>query len=161
MALWLCKCVIISKITYAAVAWRDSMDIVLARSKLERMQRATCIMITGAIRTTPTKVLEMFLDLPTLKTVVESAALMAAYHLPRPKPKNLGKGHNWICAKADKMNNKYDNNGVQSYWHNCHIHGAVWLYSGPACVHTLLSQNFEVLRLTNTFTNARLCDHSL
>ncbi len=33
----------------------------------------------GAMRTTPTKVLEMFLDLPTLGTAVESAALMAAH----------------------------------------------------------------------------------
>ncbi len=34
-------------------------------------------MITGAMRTTPTKVLEMLLDLPTLEVEVESTALMA------------------------------------------------------------------------------------
>ncbi len=64
-------------------------------------------MITGAMRTTPTKVLEMFLDLPTLGTAVESAALMAAYRLPRPNPKNLGIGHNRIWVKTDKMDNKF------------------------------------------------------
>ncbi len=68
---------------------------------------AACIMITGAMRTTPTKVLEMFLDLPTLRTTVESATLMAAYHLPKPNPKNLGIVHNLIWAKADKMDNKF------------------------------------------------------
>ncbi len=83
------------------------MGTVLAKSELERLQRAACIMITGAMRTTPAKVLEMFLDLPTLRTAVESAALMAAYHLPRPDPKNLGIRYNRIYAKDDKIDNKF------------------------------------------------------
>ncbi len=74
---------------------------------IERLRRAAYIMITGGKRTTPTKVLEMFLDLPTLGTVVESAALMAAYRLLRPNLKNLGIGHNRIRVKADKMDNKF------------------------------------------------------
>ncbi len=110
VALRLYKRVILPKITYAAVAvvaWWDGMDIALTRSKLERLQRAACIMITKAMRTTLTKVLEMFLDLPTMGMVVESAALMAAYCLPRPNLKNLGIGHNWFWAKAYKMGNKF------------------------------------------------------
>ncbi len=81
------KRVIITKITYAAIAWR--------------VQRATYIMITRAMRTTPTKVLEMFLDLPTLRTAKESVALMAAYSLRRPNSKNLGIGHYRIWTRAD------------------------------------------------------------
>ncbi len=96
MTLWLYKCVIILKITYAAVAWWDIMDIALAKTELERMQRATCIMITGAMRTTPTKVREMLFDLPMFGTAVESAAPMAAYRLPRSNLRNLGKAHNRI-----------------------------------------------------------------
>ncbi len=87
---------------YEAVAWWDIIDIALARSELECLQRATCTIITGAMRTTPTKVLEMLLDPPTLGTVVESAALMATYRLPRPYPRNLGIGHIRIWGKADK-----------------------------------------------------------
>ncbi len=83
------------------------MDIALTRYELEYLQRAACIMITGAIRTTPTKVLEMFLDLPTLGMAVESAAFMAAYRLPRPNPKNVRIGHNRIWAKANKIYNKF------------------------------------------------------
>ncbi len=90
MALRLYKCVIISKITYEAVAWWVGMYTALTRSELERLQRVACIMITGAMRTTLTKVLEMFLDLPTLGMVVESVALMAAYRLPKPNPKKPG-----------------------------------------------------------------------
>ncbi len=70
-----------------AVTWWDDMDIALAMSERERLQRSAYIMITGAMRTTPTKVLEKFLDLPTVGTAVESAALMAAYRLLRSNPK--------------------------------------------------------------------------
>ncbi len=57
------------------------------------------------MRTTPTKVLEMFLDLPTRVMAAESAAPMASYHrLPRPDTKNPGIECNRIWAKADKMN---------------------------------------------------------
>ncbi len=65
---WLYKCVIIPKITYAVVAWWDIMDITLARSKLECLPRAVCIIITGTMRTIPTKVLEMLLYPPPLGT---------------------------------------------------------------------------------------------
>ncbi len=78
-----------------------------ARSELERLQRAACTMITGEMRTTLTKVLEMLLDLPILGTGVESVALMAAYCLPRPDLRNLGIGHNQIWAKVDKVDSKF------------------------------------------------------
>ncbi len=64
-------------------------------------------MIVGAMRATSRKVLEMLLDLPTLRTAVESAALIAAYRLLRPDLGNLGMGHNRIWAKADKVNSKF------------------------------------------------------
>ncbi len=79
----------------------------MTRFELERLQKAACIMITEAMRTTPTKVLEMFSDLPTLGIAVEFAAPIAAYLLPRPNPKNLGIGHNQIWTKADKMDKKF------------------------------------------------------
>ncbi len=81
MALWLYKRVIIPKITCVIVAWWDRMDIALTRSELERLQRAACIMITGAMIKPPTKMLKMFLDLSTLETAVASAGQMVAYRL--------------------------------------------------------------------------------
>ncbi len=75
MTVWLYKRMIIPKITYAAIAWWYILDVALARYELERLQRAACIMITGAMRTNPTtKVLETLLDLPTFGMAVESAA---------------------------------------------------------------------------------------
>ncbi len=64
-------------------------------------------MITGAMRTTPAKVSEMLLDLPTFGMVVESAAQMTADRIPRPDPRNLGRGHNWIWAQVDKVDRKF------------------------------------------------------
>ncbi len=54
MTLLLYKRVIIPKIMYAAVAWWNIMDIALARSELELLQRAICTMITGSMRTITT-----------------------------------------------------------------------------------------------------------
>ncbi len=59
--LWLYKHVIIPKIMYMAVAWCDIMGIAMARSEMEYLQRAAYTMITRAIRTTSTEVLEMTL----------------------------------------------------------------------------------------------------
>ncbi len=56
-----------------------------------------------AMKMTSTKVLETFLDLPTLGRTVEFSALMAAYRLLRPDLKHLGMGRNRIWVKADKM----------------------------------------------------------
>ncbi len=85
----------------------DIMDVASTRSELECVQRATCTMIIRAMRITPTKVLEMLLDLPTLGMAVEYAALMAAYRLLRPNSRNLGMGRNQIWTKADKVNSKF------------------------------------------------------
>ncbi len=78
-------------------------------TKLQLLQRTARIMITGAMRTTPTKVMEMLLDLPTLSTMVQVAALIATYHLPRPNQKYLEMGHDTIWKKAEKVDNKFGN----------------------------------------------------
>ncbi len=59
------------------------------------------------MRTIPTKVLEMLLDPPTLRTAVESTVLMAAYCQPWPDLQNLRIGHNRISAKADKVDSMF------------------------------------------------------
>ncbi len=89
------------------------MNIALARSELECLQRATCLMITG-IRRTTIKVLEMLLDPPTCVMVVESATLMAAYRLLRPDLTNLGIEHNRIQQKEIKWT-------VSSVWQRTHF----------------------------------------
>ncbi len=65
------------------------------------IQRAVCIMIAGAMRTTPTNVLEMFLDLSSLGTTMKSVALMATYCLLGPNPKTPEIRHHRVWAKTD------------------------------------------------------------
>ncbi len=74
----------------------------LGKVRTERLQKAARTMIIGTMRATPTKVLEMLLDWPTLGTAVKSVALMAAYRLPRPDLRNPGREHNQTWAKAYK-----------------------------------------------------------
>ncbi len=64
----------ISKMKYAAVVRWSRIEIASTETELQRLQTATCIMINGAVRATPTKVMEMLLDSPILSTVVEAAA---------------------------------------------------------------------------------------
>ncbi len=102
---WFLKCMIITKITHARLL-HGGTEWTLPQA--EHLQRVACIMITGAIETTPTKVQEMFLDRPSLGTEVEVAALMAVYRLPRPNPKKkIEIGHNRILANAHKMDSKF------------------------------------------------------
>ncbi len=68
---------------YGATEWRF-----LARLELDRQQRAMFIMIIAA-RGQLQQVLEMLLDLPQLGTVIEAAATVAVYCLPRPNQRNL------------------------------------------------------------------------
>ncbi len=64
-------------------------------------------MITGVMRIFLTKV-QMFLDLPLLRSTVEAVVLMAAYRLPRPNLKNLEIGLSFIRTKADKVDTKFN-----------------------------------------------------
>ncbi len=111
---WLYKLVVIPQVTYAAVVWWGRTEVASTRMELQRLQRTVCIMITGTMRTTPTKVMEMLLDLPTLNTMVKIASSTTAYHFQRPDQKVLETGHGRICKKAETVdqvdNNKRPNN---------------------------------------------------
>ncbi len=75
----------------------------MTKSKQVRLQKTASIMITGAMRTTPRKGLEMFLDLSPFGTVVEVAVLAVAYHLPRPNPTIPETRHNRMWVKVDEV----------------------------------------------------------
>ncbi len=81
------------------------MNIALVRSDLERLQRAAYIMITGAIRTTLIKLLEMFLDLTSLRTAVKATVLAATNRLQRSNLTTLETNRIWV--KADKIDRKF------------------------------------------------------
>ncbi len=81
---------VIPKITYyEAEVWWNRKEAASTGTELQHIQRAVCIMFTGATRTTPTNVMEMILDLSTLSTVVEVAALTAVFCQSKPEEKAL------------------------------------------------------------------------
>ncbi len=53
-----------------------------------------------------------------------------------------------------------DDNGLRLYRCDCHVHCAIWSYSGPVCVCILPSQNFKDWSSADVFTNVWSCDHS-
>ncbi len=79
--LCLYKHVVIPKVTYAVVLWWSRAEVTSTRTELQRLQRAACIMITGAMRATP---LGKALELASFSIVVEAAALTTAYRIPKP-----------------------------------------------------------------------------
>ncbi len=77
------------------------MDNSLAKSEVERQQKEGHMYHDHkAMRTTSTKVLEMFLDLSPLGMVVDAVALAAAYHLLRSNSTTAELVHNWIGGKS-------------------------------------------------------------
>ncbi len=69
MALWVYKHVIL-KVTHAAVVWWSRIEDASMETEVRRLQKAVCIMMKGAMKTTPTLDMKMLLDLPTLSTEV-------------------------------------------------------------------------------------------
>ncbi len=53
------------------------------------------------------KMLEMFLALPPLETVLEAVVLATAYLLPRPNLRTLEKGYTQIWIKVEKVDSKF------------------------------------------------------
>ncbi len=101
------KYAVIPEMKYAAVVWWTRTEVAPTWTELSCLQRAACIMITGAMRTTPTKLMEMLPDLLNLSMVVNVAALTAAYRLLRPDQKARKTGHGRIWKKAEKADNKF------------------------------------------------------
>ena len=56
---WMYTAIIRPSLTYAAVVWWPRVELKTASCKLEHLQRLACLLITGALRTTPTKALEI------------------------------------------------------------------------------------------------------
>ena len=81
MMLWVYKAVVIPRVTYAAVVWWRRTELVTARRELDKIQRLACLCITGALRTTPTAALQVFLDLPPLSLTVKAVAMATCFRL--------------------------------------------------------------------------------
>ena len=74
---WMYAAIIRPSLTYAAVVWWPRVKLKTASRKLEHLQRLACLLITGALRTTPTKALEIIVDLLPLPLYIMQTAMLA------------------------------------------------------------------------------------
>jgi ribonuclease HI len=81
MMYWLYEQVILPRITYGCVVWWNKLKQTSASSKLDRIQRAAELAITGAWKTTPALALDRLLELPPLRFRIEAVARSTAYKL--------------------------------------------------------------------------------
>lgn len=94
---WLYTAVVRPIITYVCVIWHSKTKQKTCRSKLDSLQRLACLIITGAMSTTPTAAMEAVLSLPPLYTHVQMEASMALL-----RADSIGK-HEWHCNSLKEL----------------------------------------------------------
>ncbi|KAJ8932985.1 hypothetical protein NQ318_010569 [Aromia moschata] len=85
---WMYTAIVRPVITYGAIAWWPGTRTDKARKQLDKVQRLACLGITSAMRTAPSRAIEVLTGLLPLHLVIEHEAMRSAYRL-------TGLGH-WI-----------------------------------------------------------------
>jgi hypothetical protein len=78
---WLYTRVIRPSIYYGALVWWSKAMQKTTKTQLDRIQRAACLAITGAMKSTPTAAMEVLLNLTPLDLLIMAEARMALYRL--------------------------------------------------------------------------------
>ena len=81
VARWLYVSVIRPTVTFASLVWWPGCQVVRIKRKLSSLQRLACLVIKGAMRTTPTSPMEALFCLPLLDLVVVGEARSVAHRL--------------------------------------------------------------------------------
>jgi ribonuclease HI len=79
IALWIYTAIIRPMLTYGAVVWGPKAQQTTAIRKLDQIQRLACLYTTGAMRTTPTRAMEVILGLTPLDIHVREVVLMTMH----------------------------------------------------------------------------------
>jgi len=69
----------VAMLTYAAIVWGHKASQIVNSWKLDHVQRMTCLKITGAMKTTLTRGLEVILGLTPLDIYVQEVALTTMF----------------------------------------------------------------------------------
>ncbi|XP_063361824.1 uncharacterized protein LOC134650821 [Cydia amplana] len=78
---WIYKAIILPRVLYGAVTWWHRAHIKENQRDLTKVQRLACLMMTGAMRTTPTHAMEVMLGLKPLWIEVEKRATEQWYRM--------------------------------------------------------------------------------
>lgn len=79
--LWIYQQIIKPRVTYGAIIWWHSIKKAKNRNKLKRLQRMALMLISGAVRSTPTAALEALLNIVPLDMEIEKLAIKACARL--------------------------------------------------------------------------------
>ncbi|XP_073989597.1 uncharacterized protein [Rhodnius prolixus] len=78
---WMYTAVVRPILAYGCIVWLNATRQKTLCNGLQRVQRLACLLITGALQSTPTAALEFMLRLPPLDIFLRGEALMAARRL--------------------------------------------------------------------------------
>jgi hypothetical protein len=78
---WLYVAIVQPTISFASLVWWPGCQMASPKKKLSRVQRLTCLGITGAIHTIPTSAMGALAGLPLLELVIQGEARSAAHCL--------------------------------------------------------------------------------
>jgi ribonuclease HI len=81
MISWIYRAIILPRVLYGAVVWWHRARIKEYQKELNKVQRLACLMVTGAMRTTPTQALEILLGMKTMRIEVEKRAMEQWYRM--------------------------------------------------------------------------------
>lgn len=80
---WMYTMIVRPRLTYGAIAWADKLDEGCARAKLDKIQRLACLTITSAMRSCPTRALEVVIGLPPIHLHVKELAMRSLVKFTR------------------------------------------------------------------------------
>jgi hypothetical protein len=71
-------------LTNSSTVWWPRVRYNVSRTELSQLQRVACLAITGAMKMTPTAVIEVLLEVPLVHVMFEAEAQVGIYRLVYP-----------------------------------------------------------------------------
>lgn len=137
--LWIYNQIIIPRVTYGCITWWHRAEIKSNCAKLNSLQRTALMLVTGAMRTTPTAALEAILNITPLEIKIKVLAVKACARLKAAntwrKDSDYFDMHRGIEKVLDKLENDGESDECARTWNNNKKYATVinernnWSYS--------------------------------
>jgi hypothetical protein len=102
---WIYKAAVKPIVTYAATIWWPRVKLKTSQAELSKLQRMTCLGITGAMISAPTAAMAILLGLPPLHLQMDAEAKVSNYRLrcnEQWRPESEGFGHAYMIQDMKK-----------------------------------------------------------
>ena len=106
---WLYRSVVRPILTYGAIVWVNSIERTYINKLLQKVQRTACMMITGAMKSTPTAGIERLLNITPIHLHIKMEAIACYVRLKQTKTWRLkegaplwNRGHTHLITKLAK-----------------------------------------------------------